>query len=201
MSNKVFAIVMLAALLGACATGEKPRSPAPSPPAAAPAPARPEGSPSVSVNSLEQKVIQATNAFRTENKLSPLKPSVQLIVVAQNHARNMAKQDRFGDSDKNGHILDGRHFEDRIKVSGYLFAHVAENVGYQLNKPDPAAAMMQDWKNSTGHRRNMLIDELTEIGVGAAQGKSGRWYFVQVFGRPQPPIKQGKLDWYGAAGW
>jgi len=193
MTNKIFAI-MLAVLLGACASGEKPRAPAPSP-SPAPAPIRPGGPPSVSVNSLEQKVIQATNAFRDENKLSPLKPSVQLIVVAQNHARNMAKRDRFGDSDKNGHILDGKHFEDRIKVSGYPFARVAENVGYQRNKPDPSAAMMQDWKSSTGHRRNMLIAELTEIGVGAAQGKSGRWYFVQVFGRPQPPIKQGKLDW------
>ena len=169
MSNKPFAI-MLAVLLGACASGEKPRAPTPSP-APAPAPTRPGGPPSVSVNSLEQKVIQATNAFRDENKLSPLKPSVQLIVVAQNHARNMAKQDRFGDSDKNGHILDGKHFEDRIKVSGYPFARIAENVGYQRNKPDPSAAMMQDWKSSTGHRRNMLIAELTEIGVGCRAGK------------------------------
>ena len=49
----------------------------------------------------------------------PLKPKVQLIVVAQNHARNMARQDKFGDSDQNGHILDGHNFEYRIEASGY----------------------------------------------------------------------------------
>jgi uncharacterized protein YkwD len=189
MPTRNLALALLIAFLAACAAPGKPRPPSPPPPAPAPAP--PAGGPgSVSVNGLEQKVIQATNAFRDENKLAPLKPTVQLIVVAQNHARNMARQDRFGDSDKNGHVLDGKRFEDRIKVSGYPFTRVAENVGYQLNKKDAAAAMMQDWKQSSGHRRNMLIPEITELGVGAAQGKSGRWYFVQVFGRPQPPIKQ-----------
>jgi uncharacterized protein YkwD len=145
------------------------------------------------VNGLEQKIMQATNAFRAQNGLPPLAPKVQLIVIAQNHARNMARQDRFGDTDKNGHVLDGRNLEYRIKVAGYAFQRVAENVGYQLRNKDPAAAMMQDWKDSSGHRRNMLLQDITEIGVGAAQGKSGRWYFVQVFGRPQPPIKQAAL--------
>lgn len=193
--NTILAI-LLAAILGACASADTPRGPAASSSASPPAsaPARPGAPSSVSVNSLEQKVIQGTNAFRDENRLAPLKPNVQLIVVAQSHAHNMARQDRFGDSDQNGHVLDGKQFEDRIKVSGYPFTRVAENVGYQLNKPDPSAAMMQDWKNSTGHRRNMLTAELTEIGVGAAQGKSGRWYFVQVFGHPQPPIKQSRWD-------
>jgi uncharacterized protein YkwD len=181
---------LLASLLVACATREKPRPPGPAP---APAPAAPGAPASVSVNGMEQKIIQATNAFRDENHLPPLKPTVRLIIVAQNHARNMARQDKFGDSDKNGHILDGKHFEDRIKVSGYSFAQVAENVGYQLKKPDPAAAMMEGWKDSPGHRRNMLLAEITEFGVGAAQGRSGRWYFVQVFGRPQAPIKQSGL--------
>jgi uncharacterized protein YkwD len=171
----------------ACATGEKPPAPAPAP---VPPPGK-EGASSVSVNAYEQKVIDRTNAFRAENKLPPLKPKAQLIVVAQNHARNMARQDRFGDSDENGHVLDGKGFEDRIKASGYPFARAAENVGYQYNKPDPPAAMMQGWKDSPGHRRNMLIADINEMGVGAAQGKSGRWYFVQVFGRPQ--IKQALL--------
>jgi uncharacterized protein YkwD len=178
--------VVLAGLMVACTAGEKPRT-------ATQAPARPAAPASVSVNSLEQKVTQATNAFRDDNRLRPLKPAVQLTIVAQSHARNMARQDKFGDTDKNGHVLDGKGFEDRIKASGYAFAQVAENVGYQLNKPDPAAAMMEGWQDSPGHRRNILTPQATEIGVGAAQGKSGRWYFVQVFGRPQPPIKQSKL--------
>jgi uncharacterized protein YkwD len=180
------------AVLAACAATQQPAPP--SAPAAPPPAPKPGGPASVNINALEQQVIRATNAFRDEHKLLPLKPSVQLIVVAQMHARNMARQDKFGDSDKNGHILDGKNFEERIRVSGYPFARAAENVGYQHNKPDPAAAMMTDWKNSPGHRRNMLIPEIVEIGVGAAQGQSGRWYFVQVFGVQQPRGKQASLE-------
>lgn len=149
---------------------------------AGPAPAAPTR---VSVNGLEKEVIDGTNVFRGENRLDALKPSVKLIVIAQNHARNMARQDRFGDTDRNGHVLDGKSMQDRINAGGYAFGRVAENVGYQLNKSDPAASMVQDWKASTGHRKNMLLADVTEIGVGAAQGKSGRWYFVRLFGRPQ----------------
>ena len=36
---------------------------------------------------------------------------MRLIVIAQKHARNMARQDKFGDSDKNGHVLDGKNME------------------------------------------------------------------------------------------
>jgi len=186
--KQVCAVLMLT-LVGACAV-QKPRpTPAPVPP-----PTTQPTPPSITVNGLEQKVIDATNAFRSQNGLAPLKPKVQLIVIAQNHARNMTRQDKFGDSDQNGHILDGHNFEYRIEASGYSFERAAENVGYQRVHGDPAAAMMEDWKRSPGHRRNMLTPNITEIGVGAAQGKSGRWYFVQVFGRPHAPPKQTMLE-------
>ena len=185
----LFALLLIV-LIGACAV-QKPRptqTPAPvPPPTTGPTPQ------SITVNGLEQKIVDATNAFRSQNGLSVLKPKVQLIVVAQNHARNMARQDKFGDTDQNGHVLDGHNFEYRIEKSGYAFDRAAENVGFQRVHGDPAAAMMEDWKHSTGHSRNMLTTEITEIGVGAAQGKSGRWYFVQVFGRPQGPLKQTML--------
>ena len=193
MSRNNIAVVFLLMLLGACAAS-KPRpttAPAPvPPPTTQPAPS------SISVNGLEQKIIEATNAFRSQNGLGLLRPKVQLIVVAQNHARNMARQDKLSDSDQNGHVLDGHNFEYRIKAGGYAFERAAENVGLQRVHGDPAAAMMEVWRRSPGHRRNMLTPDITEIGVGAAQGKSGRWYFVQVFGRPQgmPPAKQTMLD-------
>jgi len=141
------------------------------------------------VSSSEQRVIEATNAFRREQGLAPLRPSARLITIAQNHARNMARQDKYGDNDRNGHVLDGQSVEYRIAAGGYLFSRVAENVGYQLNRQDPVASMMDGWKRSAGHRRNILQREVTELGVGAAQGRSGRWYFVQLFGRPTDPAR------------
>jgi uncharacterized protein YkwD len=191
MINKNIAVLFLLTLLVACA----PQKPRPAPvPAPVPPPTTQPSPPSISINGMEQKIVEGTNAFRAQNGLGLLKPKVQLIVVAQNHARNMARQDKFGDSDQNGHILDGHNFEYRIEASGYSFERAAENVGYQRVHGDPAAAMMEDWKRSPGHRRNMLTPNITEIGVGAAQGKSGRWYFVQVFGRPHAPPKQTMLE-------
>ena len=47
----------------------------------------------------------------------------------------------------------------------------------------------------------MLLPDVTELGVGAAQGNSGRWYFVQVFGRPEePPRKQALILGGGGEG-
>jgi uncharacterized protein YkwD len=181
------ALLTIAAALAACAPA--PQRPAPSQP---PAAARPPAS--IKVNAYEQRVIAETNAFRRDNALSALSPSGQLMHIAQAHAVNMARQDKFGDTDKNGHVLDGRSMEYRVKVGGYAFGRVAENVGYQLNRPDDVAAMMQGWKESPGHRRNMLLADVKEIGVGAAQGKSGRWYFVQLFGRPPDALQPVKTS-------
>jgi uncharacterized protein YkwD len=197
MRSHFFLVALAVLVLAACAPAQKRSEPA-RPPPERPAPAAPEavqpvpdGAARVSVSAIEQSVIDATNAFRRQYGLAALKPTVKLLIVAQNHARNMARQDKFGDTDKNGHILDGKNVEYRIQLSGYAFSHIAENVGYQLRRPDPAAAMMEGWKNSSGHRKNMLLPDVTELGVGAAQGKSGRWYFVQVFGRPaEAPRKQ-----------
>lgn len=183
MFRRLLVLTVMIAVAACAPAPKKPAEPAP-----APLPeSKPSAPASVKVSGIEQKIIESTNVFRKENRASPLKPDVRLIVIAQQHARNMARQDRFGDSDKNGHVLDGNGLDHRIQVGGYVFARVAENVGYQLNKPDPAASMMTGWKTSPGHRRNLLLTDVTEIGVGAAQGKSGRWYFVQVFGRPADP--------------
>ena len=102
----------------------------------------------------------------------------------------MAYKDRFGDTDKNGHIMDGRDPGDRVQVGGYSFSRVAENVGWQLGKTDPASSMMEGWKASPGHRKNLLIPEVVDTGVGVAQGRSGRWYFVQLFGKPYESTKR-----------
>jgi uncharacterized protein YkwD len=171
--------------LAACAPApNRPAAPA-KPDAPPPAPADTgQQAATVTLSGVERKVVAGTNAFRRQHALPALEPDARLIRIAQAHARNMARQDRFGDSDDNGHVLDGKDMEYRIRAGGYRFALAAENVGYQLNRGEPAAAMMDGWKASPGHRRNLLLGDATQIGVGAAKGKSGRWYFVQLFGRP-----------------
>jgi uncharacterized protein YkwD len=162
----------------------------------APAPAPPAGNadaaptPAMRANSEEKEVLVQTNAFRREHGLSMLRAESRLMQAAKRHAANMARKDRFGDTDKNGHVMDGLDPGDRVQVSGYSFSLVAENVGWQLGKSDPVASMVEGWKNSPGHRKNLLIPEMSDTGVGVAKGQSGRWYFVQVFGKPFESTKR-----------
>ena len=54
----------------------------------------------------------------------------------------------------------------------------AENIA--MGQPD-AAAVMEDWMDSSGHRANILDCGLTSLGVGVAEGSGGPWW-TQLFG-------------------
>ena len=40
---------------------------------------------------------------------------------------------------------------------------------------------MAGWMSSSGHRRNTLNPEFTEIGVGVVADRHGTLYFTQIF--------------------
>jgi hypothetical protein len=68
---------------------------------------------------------------------------------------------------------------------------VAENLALNLDSrgfrtEDLARHAVEGWKNSPGHRRNMLTPSVTDIGVGIAKAPAEPKYTsVQLFGRPQ----------------
>ena len=55
----------------------------------------------------------------------------------------------------------------------------AENVAYGCKDP---ACVIQQWVNSSGHRRNMLIPGLTRYGLASATSPSGRTYWTLLVG-------------------
>jgi len=179
----------LTLLLGGCVPAERAIRPDAARPAQAVDPLA-AVTPSMQANAEEKAVLVKTNHYRRQNGLGVLRPEGRLMEVARRHAGNMARKDRFGDNDRNGHVMDGLDPGDRVQVGGYAFARVAENVGWQIGSRDPVEAMVEGWKRSAGHRKNLLIAEMVETGVGAAQGKSGRWYFVQLFGKPYEPSRR-----------
>ena len=84
--------------------------------------------------------------------------------------------------DELAHNLNGRTAADRVKAAGFEYRAVGENIAW--NQPTPKAAV-DDWMNSRGHRRNLLGEEFTHIGVGMAVNAKGEPYWVQVFGTPR----------------
>lgn len=112
------------------------------------------------------------NEFRSQNRRKPLGISSALTRAAAAHADDMAKRAFF---DHTG--SDGSTIGTRVKRQGYGFCFVAENIA--MGQRDLGQALAS-WRDSKGHRRNMLERRATEIGV--AKGAGNRW--VMVLGTP-----------------
>lgn len=125
----------------------------------------------------EKKLVELTNNERAKAKLPPLEPSPLLFKIAREHSANMAKQGMMN------HVLDGKNPADRAKAAGYDWARLAENIAAGENTP--LADVMKGWMESKIHRDNILINDVTEIGIGVARSEKSEEYYTQVFGRPK----------------
>jgi hypothetical protein len=93
-------------------------------------------------------------------------------------------------TDTYGHTADGKRPATRAQQHGYHACIIAENIANYyspsgITTEALAQWFFQGWKQSPGHRQNMLDPDVTETGVAVAQSKqTGYWYAVQMFGRP-----------------
>jgi uncharacterized protein YkwD len=132
-----------------------------------------------------ERIATLTNQFRTQQGRGALTINPRLSRTAQDFADYLARTDTFS------HTADGKRPSQRIHEHDYPFCFIAENIGWEYNSADfttaaLAHAFVTGWRHSSGHRRNMLDTDLDEIGVGVARStKTGRYYAVQDFGRPQ----------------
>jgi uncharacterized protein YkwD len=132
-----------------------------------------------------QAIVAGTNALRREQGLGRVEVAPRLVETARDFAAFMARTDRFE------HTADGRPPEDRAKSHGYDYCLVSENIGYEFRSSgfgteELARAFVEGWRRSPPHRKNMLERDATEIGVALAKSaRSGRYYGVQMFGRPR----------------
>ncbi|MDQ0160356.1 putative YkwD family protein [Alkalibacillus salilacus] len=122
----------------------------------------------VSAQSPEEKVAELTNAERQDQGRSPLTYSTELSKVAEEKAKDMYNNNYFSHTSPTY----GSPF-DMMNQFGINYRTAGENIA----KGQPSAsAVVQDWMNSTGHRRNILSPDFNRIGVGSYQG-----HWVQMF--------------------
>jgi uncharacterized protein YkwD len=105
------------------------------------------------------------NGFRASHGLSQLRTDAALTALAGEHAGDMAQRDSL---DHNGFMA---HRGPR--------GARAENVAYGC-KDSPC--VIQQWVNSSGHRKNMLIPSLTRYGLASATSPSGKKYWTLLVG-------------------
>jgi uncharacterized protein YkwD len=129
-------------------------------------------------------IFQEINNRRLAAGRGALRVNPLLQQAAQNHADNMARQDRYGDTDTDGHILDGHDVVYRVRVVGYRWTSLGEVVAVNAGFPNPAQELMDQWWGSPPHHAILLMGGLTEVGVGVATGASGRTYGDVVLAAP-----------------
>lgn len=139
-------------------------------------------------------IVAGTNALRRSQGLESLTLEARLAATARDFALYLARTDVFE------HTADGRHPQDRVRAHGYDYCLVAENIGYEYRSrgfatDELAHALVQGWARSPEHRKNMLDRDATEIGVALARSpRTGRYYGVQVFGRPHSASIQFQVE-------
>ncbi|GGM20583.1 hypothetical protein GCM10010841_30710 [Deinococcus aerophilus] len=130
-----------------------------------------------------QQILQLVNTARAQARscgatsfaaAPALTLNTQLGQAAQGHAGDMAAQNYFSHTSK-----DGRTFVQRIAAAGYAYRTIGENIAAGQTTPQQVVA---GWLQSEGHCRNIMNASFKELGVGYAQGGSYGHYWVQDFG-------------------
>ncbi|MFD7707563.1 CAP domain-containing protein [Streptomyces sp. NPDC059785] len=135
----------------------------------------PKTTPSVSISAetaAEAEVLKLVNEERAKVGCSPVAANSALASLAAAFSEDMAARDFFDHTDP-----DGASPWDRAAAAG-ITGLGGENIA---RGQATAAAVMEAWMNSPGHRANILNCDFKTLGVGAHFGSGGPWW-TQDFG-------------------
>ena len=115
-----------------------------------------------------QAALAAVNAFRAENGRKPLALDERLSRAAAMQSEAQAGRSWIGHSGS-----DGSTPKARAARAGYHAKIASENVA---SGQKSFSDVLGFWKQSSGHRTNLLRPNVTAAGVAMAKNKSGRAY-------------------------
>jgi uncharacterized protein YkwD len=121
-----------------------------------------------------QAALEAVNAFRAENGFKPLVLDARLSRAAAMQSEAQAERSWIGHYGFNGSTP-----KDRAERAGYHAKIASENVA---SGQKSFSDVLRFWKESPGHRSNLLRPNVTAIGVAMAKTKSGHAYWTLVLG-------------------
>jgi len=116
----------------------------------------------------ERQILDITNVIRNRFDLDPVIWDKATAKVALGHSIDMFETKSFSHTSKKYGDL-----EQRLKKGEIVYKTAGENIaaGYL-----DAAAVMEGWLNSKGHRESLLNKEFTHLGVGVYKK-----YYTQNF--------------------
>lgn len=121
---------------------------------------------------MAKKLWKLVNTKRKRQQLSVLRRHPVLDALAQSHANDMAQYNYFAHTS-------ARHgsFSERFQTLGWHVKMARENIVI-ARSPKQAHKF---WSGSPSHRSNLIEPKFRLTGVGAAVGRNGKIYFVQVY--------------------
>ena len=153
-----------------------------------PAPAPTPSEDQACINAVEQELLDAHNAARSQGRscggeyfeaAAPLQWSCPLRQAAFAHSNDMASVNFFSHTGS-----DGSSAGQRITNAGYNWQAWGENIAAgQTSVP----AVMQGWLNSPGHCEGIMNPNFTQIGSARVDNSNSQYnnYWTTVFARPQ----------------
>ncbi|MCL4765072.1 MAG: CAP domain-containing protein [Hyphomicrobiaceae bacterium] len=150
--------------------------------------------PTPDIPQVEIAIVELTNAVRKQHSLGEVKPDPELEKAAREYARFLAGSPAFS------HTADGRQPADRAKAAGYEPCFISENLSSNLDSRgfetrQLAREAVHGWLNSPGHRKNLLMEHVVDIGVAVAKAPDEQRYVsVQMFGRPYALAYQFRIN-------
>lgn len=207
MSVRVACLAAAAVALSACgggggddapgspsdASSTQTSAPAPADPPAAPAPT-PAPAPAVEditcgLPNFQAEVLRLVNERRAAGATcgsrgnfaatTALSWNTALTTAAYGHSRDMADNNYFSHTSR-----DGRTFDQRITAAGYRWSRAGENIAAGYTS---AQSVVNGWMASEGHCANLMNPNFRDMGLACARNAGSRygWYWTQNLGTPR----------------
>lgn len=105
------------------------------------------------------------SGYRANNGLGPVTLDPQLMKMAEQQSRAMVARDKL-DHDVGG------AFKERLRKSGFDAGSAVENIGAGYHT---LAEAFSGWRDSPGHRANMLHRNATRMGIAAVYAPNTKY--------------------------
>ena len=134
----------------------------------------------------EATSLWLVNQTRLSNQLQPLRPDPRLSVVAREHSLEMRDLKYFDHDSPTPNLTTPM---DRFRaVFNFLPRLIAENIARRWGDTpcftlEQVAATHQDFLKSPAHRENLLLEEVTCVGLGIAINAQGHYWISENYAK------------------
>lgn len=137
----------------------------------------------------EEKIVELTNQERINNGLNIVTANQLLAKSAYEKGRAILEAQTFR------HNINDKKFSVWVKDAGYQYSYIGENLAIDFVTSE---GVIKAWLDSTTHKKNILNQNFSEIGVAVLEGEfqgNNTTLVVQIFGAPlQTIITNKKLN-------